>query len=190
MRLRLATPSDAPAIQSIYAPIVETTTISFEVEPPTEEEMARRIRTTLATHPWLVAEIEGSVAGYAYAGLHRSRTAYQWSTEVSVYVHAAFRRRGVARALYSTLLDVLRLMGYVSVYAGITLPNAASVRAHEAVGFEPVGVYGRAGFKAGAWHDVGWWQLHLRGDGPPTAPPVLLPAFAETEAWKQLGLGS
>jgi phosphinothricin acetyltransferase len=135
-----------------------------------------------------VAEIDGAVAGYAYAGPHRSRAAYQWSTEVSVYVHPTFRRRGVARALYGKLFDVLSQLGYVSVYAGITLPNPASVGIHEAVGFEPVGVYRRAGFKHGAWHDVGWWQLHLRGDEVPTAPPVLLSEFVKTEDWQRLGL--
>lgn len=195
MRLRLAREADAFAIRAIYAPIVAETTTSFEYEPPTEAEVARRIRTTLATHPWLVAEIDTStssgsapaVMGYAYAGPHRSRTAYQWSAEVSVYVHADARRRGVARALYVALFDVLRLQGYVNAYAGITQPNAPSVAFHEALGFEPVGVYRGVGFKHGAWHDVAWSQLRLREDAAP-APPRPLPDVVGTEAWRVLGL--
>jgi len=182
MRLRLAREADAPAVRAIYAPIVTETTTSFEAEPPSVEEVARRIRTTLATHPWLVAEIGGAVVGYAYAGPHRSRTAYQWSTEVSVYVHADARRRGVARALYLALFEVLRLQGYVNAYAGITQPNAPSMSFHEAIGFEPVGVYRRVGFKHGAWHDVAWSQLRLREDDAP-APPRMLPDIVGSEGW-------
>ena len=184
-RLRLATEADALAIHTIYAPLVEETVISFEHAPPSEEEIARRIRTTLATHPWLVAEIDGAVAGYAYAGPHRGRTAYQWATEVSVYVHAGYRRRGVGHALYAGLFDALRLLGFVNAYAGIALPNPASVALHEGLGFEPVGVYRRVGFKHGTWHDVGWWQLRLREDAAPQ-PPHALPSVAGTEEWKRI----
>ncbi len=182
MHVRLATEADAPAIRAIYAPLVEETVISFEHAPPSEDEMAKRIRTTLATHPWLVIEIDGEVAGYAYAGSHRSRTAYQWVAEVSVYVHPEYRRRRVAQALCTALFDGLRFLGYVNAYAGIALPNEASVTLHEALGFEPVGIYRRVGFKHEAWHDVGWWQLRLQEDDAPE-PPRPLAAVVETEEW-------
>lgn len=169
--VRLARESDAASIHAIYAPIVRDTVISFETEVPEVAEIARRIRTTLASLPWLVREEEGRVAGYAYASRHRERRAYQWSVDVSAYVDAAFRRRGIGRALYAALFERLVRQGYFNAYAGITLPNAASVGLHEALGFTPVGVYRGVGFKCGAWHDVGWWHRRLRDLVPNPQPP-------------------
>lgn len=177
MTVRLATAADAPGVRAIYAPFVRDSWVSFEAEVPPVEEVARRIEAAPPAFPWLVADDAGAVAGYAYAGAHRSRTAYQWSAEVSVYLAEAHRRRGLARTLYGALLDVLRLQGYANAYAGVALPNAASVGFHEALGFEPVGVYRGVGYKAGAWHDVGWWALRL-GDGAAPAPPRPLPEVA------------
>jgi len=161
IRVRLAEPRDAAGVHAIYAPIVESTAISFEIEPPTAEEMARRIARTMPAHPWLVAEDQGQLAGYAYAGPFRSRPAYQWSVEVSAYIQRDWWRRGVGRSLYTVLLAVLALQGYREACAGITLPNPASVGLHQALGFAPVGVYRRVGWKLGAWQDVGWWQRSL-----------------------------
>lgn len=134
--------------------------------------MARRIERISATHPWLVLERGGSVAGYAYAAQHRERAAYRWVADVSVYVDLAHRRAGIARALYGALFDLLREQGFRMAVAGVTLPNPASVALHESFGFEPVGVYRDIGWKAGAWRDVGWWQLRLspRETGPPAEP--------------------
>jgi phosphinothricin acetyltransferase len=159
--IRLATPADAPAIAEIYAPIVKETPISFEVEPPAAREMERRLRAVLEFAPWLVCEEEGAVAGYAYAGRHHERGAYRWSVDLSVYVREGRRRSGVGAALYRALLALLRLQGFRAAHAGITLPNAASVGFHERFGFKPVGTFPRVGFKAGAWWDVGYWQLEL-----------------------------
>ena len=160
--IRLAKPTDADGVLEIYAPIVSDTAISFELVPPSVEEMRERIETTLATFPWLVAEAEQKIIGYAYASRHRERAAYQWSVDVSVYVNDDARRQGVARALYRALLDMVRELGYCTAFAGIALPNEASVGFHEAMGFTPVGIYRNVGFKLGRWHDVGWWQLVLR----------------------------
>jgi L-amino acid N-acyltransferase YncA len=160
--LRLATPDDARQVQEIYAPNVERTAISFELVPPSEAEVRERLRGTLAGLPWLVCEEDGRILGYAYASQHRERAAYRWSTDVSVYVRDGHRRGGLGRALYGALLALLRLQGFCAAHAGITLPNAASVRLHESLGFSPVGVYPAVGWKLGAWHDVGWWQLPLR----------------------------
>ena len=155
-RIRLATPADGSALAAIYAPIVVGTATSFELDAPDGEEMGRRIARVTTRTPWLVCEDGGEVVGYAYASSHRERPAYQWSVEVSAYVRDDFKRRGIGRALYSSLFAVLILQGFRNAYAGITLPNAASVRFHEALGFTTVGVYHRVGYKLGAWHDVMW----------------------------------
>ena len=186
MRIRHADAErDAGACAEIYAPFVRDTIISFEEEPPSEAEMARRIAGTSSSYPWVVAEVDAAearidpaVAGYAYASQHRQRAAYRWAADVAVYVHPAHQRRGVARALYGALLELLARQGIQVACAGITLPNEASVRLHEALGFEAVGVYRRIGWKAGAWRDVGWWQRELTDprDEPPreVSPPARL----------------
>jgi L-amino acid N-acyltransferase YncA len=183
--IRLATERrDAEQIAAIYAPNVTDTIISFEFEPPTAEEMRRRIELTLQRYPWLVCERQGGrVLGYAYAGAHGSRAAYQWSVDVSVYVHEEARRRGVGRALYASLIAALELQGFYNAYAGATLPNPASVGLHEAVGFRRVGVYRGVGYKLGAWHDVGWWQLALRERVANPDPPAELPSVVGSEEW-------
>jgi phosphinothricin acetyltransferase len=174
MNIRLATSADASAINAIYRPFVTGSAVSFELEPPTDAAMAGRMAETLKRFPWLVAEDAAGIAGYAYGARHRDRAAYQWSVETSVYVHPERRRTGVARALYGELFARLETQGYFTAFAGISLPNAASVGLHVALGFEPVGVYRRAGFKFGAWHDVGWWQKPLRNYTVPAAAPMLL----------------
>ena len=181
MTLRLATPADAPGVRTIYAPFVRDTWVSFETEVPSADEIAGRIETAVPRFPWLVVDDGGAVAGYTYASAHRGRTAYQWSVEVSAYVADGHRRQGLARRLYGALFDVLRLQGFANAYAGIALPNEASVGFHEAVGFEPVGVYRGVGFKRGAWRDVGWWALRL-GDGAAPDPPRTLDEVAEAVA--------
>jgi phosphinothricin acetyltransferase len=141
--------------------------------------MARRIAHTLERFPWLVCEGDGRITGYAYAGPHRSRPGYQWAAEVSVYVAPEAHRRGVGRALYAALLDLLRAQGLVNVYAGIALPNEASVGLHEALGFRLVARYPAVGFKAGAWRDTGWWHLRINPLAPAPSPPAPFPSLAE-----------
>lgn len=179
--IRLATEDDAGAVAAIYGPVVEETAITFEVDPPTGAEMGERIAETLPRFPWLVCEREGEVIGYA--GGHRKRAAYRWSADVSVYVAAGARRARVGRGLYESLLSVLRLQGFVNAYAGITLPNPASVGLHESLGFEPVGVYEDVGYKHGAWHDVGWWHLPLADHVPAPDPPLALPEVRGADGW-------
>jgi len=177
--IRVAQPSDAEAMAAIYAPIVRDTTISFEVEPPTAAEMARRIGATLATHPWLVAERDGLVIGYAYAGRHRDRAAYRWSVDVSAYIDECARRSGAGRALYEKLIAILKRQGFHAAFAGIALPNEPSVGLHEAAGFRPVGIYKEVGFKHGQWRDVGWWRLELSRAPHEPIEPI---AFADLSA--------
>ena len=174
LRLRVADARDAGAVAAIYAPIVRDTVVSFELEPPDASEMERRIAVTRASHPWLVAEDGDGLAGYAYAAQHRSRAAYRWSADVSVYTAERARRQGVGGALYAALLALLDDQGFHRIYAGITLPNAASVALHEAHGFAFVGRYRQVGFKLGAWHDVGWWERVLATPSDPPEEPRAL----------------
>lgn len=172
--IRSATELDAAAIAAIYAPIVRDTAISFELDAPADAEMARRIRDK-TRFPWLVDEVDGAVVGYAYASSFRERAAYDWCTEVTVYVGATARRTGAATRLYRALFRLLELQGYAMAYAGIVLPNAASVGFHEAMGFTRVGTFSRAGFKFGGWHDLGFWERPL---ATPSAPRTPEPASA------------
>ncbi|MBS1846280.1 MAG: N-acetyltransferase [Actinobacteria bacterium] len=173
MTIRPADPArDAAACAAIYAPNVESTPISFELVPPDATEFARRIEKYSETHQFLVAEDDGEVVGFAYACRWRERHAYDWSVEVSVYVDGARHGRGIGRALYAELLDRLRAQGFRIAVAGVTLPNPASTALHESMGFEPIGALRDIGWKEGAWHDVGYWQLDLAPDAEnPPSPP-------------------
>jgi phosphinothricin acetyltransferase len=182
--IRLATVADAEQVQSIYAPYCSTP-ISFELVPPSVEEMCGRLAKVLSQYPWLLCEDSGEVLGYAYASQHRERAAYGWSIDTTVYIRQGRHRRGVGRALYTSLLAMLPLQGYVNAYAGVTLPNPGSVGLHEAMGFRQVGVYAQVGFKCGAWHDVVWLQRPLQP--LPAAPPPLkrLEEVRQTTAWQE-----
>ena len=158
MEIRQAISSDAENIIAIYLPIVEQTNISFETSPPSLEEMSLRIGATLETHEWLVALDDYGVAGYAYASQYRPRSAYRYSVETTVYVHERCRGQGVGKNLYKALFSSLVSLGFNKAYAGIALPNAASIALHESVGFESIGIFPEAGFKFDTWHDVSWWQ--------------------------------
>jgi phosphinothricin acetyltransferase len=168
-QIRFVQPTDAGGILAIYAPYCESTTVSFEVGAPSIEDMRQRIARISADYPWLVAEVDGQIAGYVYASRHRERAAYRWAVDVAVYIAANKHRSGVGRALYQTLFSLLREQGYFKAFAGITLPNPASVGLHESLGFMPAAVFRGVGYKKGRWLDVGWWQLELQPerDNPP-----------------------
>lgn len=168
--VRDATAQDAAACAAIYAPYVTDTAISFEETPPSPQEMAQRIAAAARTHAWLVLTDGGHVVGFAYGKPFHSRPAYRWACEVSIYVAPDQRRTGAGRTLYTALLDRLAGRGYRRAMAGMSLPNEASEGLHRAMGFTPVGVYRRVGWKHGAWHDVAWFQRDLGPDGPPTEP--------------------
>ncbi len=184
--IRLATESDAQQIQKIYAPFVEQTIVSFEMVAPTVGEMSKRIANTLAQFPWLVCSSDTRVLGYAYASTHRTREAYKWAVDVSVYVHPSARRGGIGSALYTVLFDILHRQGYFIAYAGIALPNQASVGLHESMGFVPIGVYRKVGYKLGAWHDVGWWQKDLCPRRFAPTPPVPISQIITLPDWESI----
>jgi L-amino acid N-acyltransferase YncA len=192
--IRPADVEDAAGIAAVYRPYVTDSVASFETVAPDAAEFARRM-TAAPRLPWFVACRDDAVVGYAYAGRHRTRAAYRWSVDCSVYLAAGERGAGTGRALYERLLPELRELGLVTAFAGIALPNPASVGLHTALGFTPVGVYRAAGFKAGRWHDVGWWELPLqeppqRPDEPrdwsPPAGPSSSPPGRSAEALRQL----
>ena len=170
--IRIATTDDSESILKIYAPYIENTSYTFETEVPSIDSFKTRISSYLQNWPWLVCEIDGVIAGYAYGARHRERVAYQWSIESSVYIHDDYQRRGVARALYTALIDILRLQGFRNLYAVINLPNDKSVSFHEKLGFEYFATYKNVGYKLGKWKNVGWWQLQLNEYSMEPEPPV------------------
>jgi L-amino acid N-acyltransferase YncA len=173
---RPAEPADAATILGIYAPFCESTVVSFEETAPTERQMHDRIVNILQLYPWLVAEVDGRVAGYVYATQHRERAAYRWSVDVAVYIDPSYRRQGLGRSLYNALFSILREQGFVRAYASITLPNDSSVGLHESIGFLPLAVFPGVGYKLGSWLDVGWWHRELQ---PSVARPVMPTSFHE-----------
>lgn len=186
VEIRLAGQDDAEAIAAIYRPFVESTIISFETVPPSAWEMADRIAATVTRFPWLVCEWDGEIAGYAYATKHRERKAYQWSVDTSAYVAPRYWQRRIGSGLYQSLFGILSAQGFVNAYAGIALPNPASVRLHESVGFQPVGIYRSVGHKLGAWHDVGWWERALQNHAAAPREPVDLSTLQCRDDWHSL----
>jgi len=162
VQIRRAAPADAVALREIYRPYVETTAVSFEIDVPSIEEFQRRISVALEGWSWLVAEVEDRQVGYAYASAHRAREAYRTSVETSAYVREDYQRQGIGRALYTQLLNELGERGFCSAFAGITLPNDASVGFHKSLGFTLIGVFPRVGRKFGVWHDVAWFYLPVQ----------------------------
>jgi phosphinothricin acetyltransferase len=158
--IRAAGAADAAAIAAIYEPFVTGTVITFESDPPGADEIAGRM-SARPLLPWLVAEDDGDVVGYAYCSPYRTRPAYRWSLESSVYVRDERQGQGIGRQLYARLFDEVRDLGYLLVHGAVALPNAASVALHESMGFTSIGVHTSVGYKFGRWHDVGWWQLRL-----------------------------
>ena len=183
----MATSADAAAILGIYAPYIISTAYTFETEVPSLEAFEQRIINCLETWPWIVCEIDGTVAGYAYAAKHRERAAYQWCVESSVYVHDSFQKKGIAKLLYDSLFEILKLQGFINVYAGITLPNDKSVAFHEKYGFTKFAEYNNIGYKLGKWNTVSWWQLQLSEYPQNPVVPLHLPGVDRSVLEKVLG---
>lgn len=178
MRIRAARFEDAAAIAAIYEPYVSASAISLEDEPPGPGGMAERMAAGGALYPWLVAEEDGAVAGYASSSRFRPRPGYRFTVETSVYLAHGCQGRGTGRALYGRLIETLVAQGFTQAIAAITLPNAASVRLHETCGFERCGVYSQVGWKLGRWWDVGLWQRPLAPVSTPPSEPMPLSPLA------------
>lgn len=172
IEVRLATKEDAENFIEIYSPNIVNTAISFETEIPSVEEFEKRIEKCLQKFPWIVCSIDKKIAGYVYASSHRDREAYQWSCECSVYVHEKFQGKKMGKELYHLLFDILKHQQFRNVYAGITLPNNASVKLHERCGFTHFATYENAGYKFGEWHSVGWWKLRINDYDLNPSPPL------------------
>jgi phosphinothricin acetyltransferase len=184
--MRIATERDAEACHAIYAPTVLETAITFETELPGVDAMRQRIQARLRHYPWLILEEQGQILAYAYAGRFRERAAYDWIAETSIYVHADARRRGIARRLYATLLDTMALQGINQAVGVITLPGEVSVALHESMGFEPAGVWNKAGYKLEQWWDVGVWQKELQPVPTSPTPVTAFSSLADSQALRQL----
>lgn len=178
--IRRAAERDAAALLDIYAPYIRDTVITFEYDVPTAEEFAARIGETAALHPYLVCERDGRPVGYAYAHRIRERAAYDWAAELSIYLAPAAQGQGVGTALYRCLIDLLAMQNLRILYGCVTLPNEKSQKLHEKLGFSLVGVWHGSGWKFDGWHDVGWFEKRLGGDG--AAQPVI--PFPKLDAQK------
>lgn len=170
--IRMATTADIPAILNIYGPYVENTAISFEYTVPTTEAFTQRFARINQDFPWLVWEEDGQILGYAYGSLPFQRAAFRWCAEVSIYLNPSAHRRGIGRALYYVLEQLLKLQGYRTVYAVVTTANQASVDFHKAAGYRPTASLPECGFKHGAWHGILWLEKRLSSVELPTTAPI------------------
>jgi phosphinothricin acetyltransferase len=178
--IRRAKPADADALLSIYAPYIAGSAFTFETEVPSTAAFAKRIEVYQENWPWLIFEIDGIIAGYAYATKHRERTAYQWCVESSVYVNDDYQKRGIAKALYTALFSILKYQGCRNVYAGITLPNDKSISFHKKYGFMWIADYKNIGYKLSKWHTVSWWQMQLNDYSNEPEAPLKFPQVDAT----------
>ncbi|HEU5054838.1 MAG TPA: GNAT family N-acetyltransferase [Hanamia sp.] len=184
--IRLVNEDDAEEISAIYKFFVEQTIITFEYNAPSSDDFLERIRNITAQYPWLVFLFGNKIIGYAYASLHRQRSAYQWSFESTVYLLPEFHRKGIARLLYKTLFSLLDIQGYFNVYAGVSLPNEKSVGFHTSIGFTEVGIYKNIGYKFGSWHDVEWFQFKLKEHALEPPPPVSIRSISNSNEVKDI----
>lgn len=160
--IRKAEKHDIPAILQIYSPYIKNTSVSFEYEVPSLKEFTLRFEKITKQFPWLVCEIDGVPAGYAYASKAFERAAYQWDADISVYIDQNFHRKGIAMAFYQCIEQFLVMQGYYHLYAGVTGGNQNSIRFHQSLGFSQFAVYRNCGYKLGAWHHVIWFEKDLQ----------------------------
>ena len=166
--IRFADPArDAGRILAVYGPYIEETAITFEYDVPGEAEFARRVADIGAQFPYLLLEVDGELAGYAYAHRQAERAAFGWNAELTIYLAQGWQGKGVGRPLYALLMRLLEMQGYVNFYGVITGSNAASIAMHERMGFARIGLHERTGWKFSQWHDTVWMHRRAPGGGKP-----------------------
>lgn len=179
--IRPVTVADAAAILAIYTPYVNETAISFESPAPALAEFAARVEGICAEYPYLVAETDGEIIGYAYAHRHKERAAYGWNAELSVYLAPAAQGKGLGKALYGALMAILVRQNVRNVYGCVTMPNEKSVALHRSLGFSDAGVWHNSGFKHGKWRDVAWFEKTIAPLSVPPEPFVPVTALDPKE---------
>ncbi|CQR26071.1 sortase [Streptococcus varani] len=162
MIIRQANVEDADQFLAIYAPYVEETAITFETEVPSLEEFKKRIQSIQEKFPYLVAEKDGKILGYAYAHAYYERAAYNWTVELSIYVDGKLRQSGIGSMLYDALEKELAKRNFINFMACISLPNEASVHFHQKRGYEKVGHFKKVGYKFGQWRDILWMEKRIK----------------------------
>lgn len=173
VNIRLADPKrDAAAILALYAPYIEKTAITFEKEVPSGESFERRVEEIAAAFPYLLLEVDGELAGYAYAHRQAERAAFDWNAELSIYLKESFTGRGIGRPLYRLLEELLEMQGYVNFFGVITASNAGSVAMHAKMGYKVIGLHERTGWKFGQWHDTVWMHRRVQEGAPGPIVPV------------------
>ena len=172
--IRLATPSDVPAMLSIYTPYVQNTAVSFEYEPPSLSDFAGRLEERAGALPWIVYEQNGRIAGYAYASRFSGRSGYDWTLESSVYVDAALHGGGIGRKLYDALFSIVHAQGYYNLYACISVPNPESEEFHKKMGFTCEAVLQNSGYKFDGWLNIAFYTKALRPHAPNPVAPIPL----------------
>lgn len=185
MVLRQARPEDAEAVLAVYAPYIRNTNITFEYEVPAVEEFRKRMEEIMEGYPYLICEEEGKMAGYAYAHRYKERAAYQWDAELSVYLRPEYARRGIGRAFYTALMEILKEQNVRNVYGIVTSPNPPSEALHRSMGFRLFGVSQRTGYKLGKWIDVSGFERAL---GDPECPPEPLRTISEVNPDRIAGI--
>ena len=185
LRIRDAVLADAPRLLEIYAPYVTGTAITFELEVPEPEEFGGRMASIQMQYPYLVAELDGRIAGYAYASAFHTRAAYAWNVETSIYLDMQMRRHGIGRRLYEELENALRRMGVLNMNACISCPveedaylTRNSIQFHEHMGFTMVGEFHGSGYKFGRWYDMVWMEKLIGVHGADPAPVVPYPMLS------------
>ena len=174
--IRFADPArDAAGILAVYAPYIRETAVTFETEVPAPDAFTARVAGICADFPYLVLEVDGELAGYAYAHRQAERAAYAWNAELSIYLAGKWRGRGLGAPLYRLLERLLTMQGYVNLYGVITASNAGSIRLHEKLGYRQTGLHEKTGWKFGQWHDVAWLHKRVReGEPGPILPLAAL----------------
>lgn len=185
-KIRLAALGDCASILEIYAPFITNTDITFEYQVPTIVEFENRMANIQKRYPWLVYEYDKRIIGYAYASQYNEREAYDWSVDFSIYIDPKHHGKGIGRALYFCLSELLRLQGFCNAYAGVALPNPKSEGFHEAFGFKPVGIYRKVGYKHGKWRDVRWYSLDIADHIPSPAKPNLIDEIRDTPEFTKI----